>query len=786
MDFLDIIKSFTDRDVSAFNDFKFRFGAEISTVYIFLIVALFALFIYITWRNAKELKSRAKRVMLMAFRAIALTFVFLIIFQPKLELRETKKIKSAMAVLIDDSLSMSLKKEGSDKLSRSESLKRFIVKNDDYFDDLNNDFDVDFYTFGSTVKKTSLEEISTREDPSQPETNIGEAIEGLKNINPNVEYKDVMLFTDGNDNGKIASLAGNMKTELDRSLFEKYVKSLNVNIHPVSCEGDDEGFSDLAIKKIVSDKFGFIRTPFEIEVNIYASGIETKNIPITLKEGDSIIKTKNLMLKKGKSEYKTKIKFYPQKIGRKVYTVSLPTYSDELIQVNNEMSFFVHIIRDKTRVLYVVGKPTWDERFLRRALKTDPNIDLITFMILRTSYDYINVPENEMSLIPFPTKEIFDKELHTFDVVIFLNFNYGPYVSPLYLKNIQRYVTEDGGGFVMVGGDRSFSAGGYNRTVIKDILPIEMTIGRERYPYKFGKFKPVLTEVGNTHPILRMDFDEEKNREMYEVLPPLEGINSVLKLKYDAVALMNHPKEKNEHGPAPIIAISEVGKGRSMAITTDTLWKWNFPYVGEGGSPRIYDNFWHNAIKWLVKDPDLDLVKLSLPDNTFAVNEKIGVKLKVLSHKYKPTDKAKIQAEVKSADNKVKKLLFKRTDVPGEYQSEFTPDSDGNYVIEASARIDDKYLGKDIYPIIVEDPKEEYSDLEVNYELLKELSRITGTDTQTLKGGELKGELNADRSKEELLLGKIELNFWDSKTNFIIILMFLIMEWYFRRRYGLY
>ena len=336
----------------------------------------------------------------------------------------------------------------------------------------------------------------------------------------------------------------------------------------------------------------------------------------------------------------------------------------------------------------------------------------------------------------------------------------------------------------MIGGDRSFAAGRYYGSPIRNILPIELS--RAMAPFKYGKFKPVLTAAGNTHPILRLDYDEEKNKQLYESLPALEGINTVLKLKKDAVSLMNHPKEKNEHRPAPIIAISEIGKGRSMAITTDTLWRWNFPYTGAGGSPRIYENFWHNALKWLIKDPELDLVKLSLTDTNFSVGETVNVKLKVLDHKYRPTEKAIIKAEVRGSDRKAKKLIFKKTEMLGEYISKFTPEKEGNYVIEASASVDEKYLGRDLHPLIVEDAKDEYINLQVNYKLLEELAKISGTEVATVKDAKISGGLKLDMVKEKQLLGKIEITFWDSKLNFVIIMVFLILEWFIRRRYGLY
>ena len=134
----------------------------------------------------------------------------------------------------------------------------------------------------------------------------------------------------------------------------------------------------------------------------------------------------------------------------------------EAIAENNARAFLLKVIRDKIRVLQVTGRPSWDERFLRGLLKHDPNVDLVSFFILRTPTDVELVPSDELSLIPFPTEELFQEQLRSFDVVFLQNFNYGPYGIGAYLGEISDYV-EEGGGLAMIGGDLSFTSGGYAR-----------------------------------------------------------------------------------------------------------------------------------------------------------------------------------------------------------------------------------------------------------------------------------------------------------------------------------
>src|SRR5919109_43471 len=129
-------------------------------------------------------------------------------------------------------------------------------------------------------------------------------------------------------------------------------------------------------------------------------------------------------------------------------------------------------------------------------LKSNPNVDLISFFILRTQDSISLVPNDEMSLIPFPTRELFEHQLPSFDLIILQNFEYLPYGIGDYLENIRSYV-EGGGGLAMLGGSTSFSSGGYYGTPVADALPVELYGPFDSGPIlDTGKFSPVLTPAG--------------------------------------------------------------------------------------------------------------------------------------------------------------------------------------------------------------------------------------------------------------------------------------------------
>ena len=144
-------------------------------------------------------------------------------------------------------------------------------------------------------------------------------------------------------------------------------------------------------------------------------------------------------------------------------------------------------------------------------LKGNPNVDLISFFILRTQDDVSLVPNDEMSLIPFPTRELFEQQLPSFDLIILQNFEYLPYGIGDYLENIRSYV-EGGGGLAMLGGPQSFSSGGYYGTPVAAALPVELYGPFDSGPVlDTSRFSPQLTDAGTSHPVTSLRYATDDN-----------------------------------------------------------------------------------------------------------------------------------------------------------------------------------------------------------------------------------------------------------------------------------
>jgi hypothetical protein len=185
---------------------------------------------------------------------------------------------------------------------------------------------------------------------------------------------------------------------------------------------------------------------------------------------------------------------------------------------------------------------------------------------------------DEMSLIPFPYKEIFDEQLKSFDLLIFDNFNFKPYWVEPYLPGVRAYI-EGGGALAMVGGDLSFASGAYGESALHDVLPVELSGIPRDGPGAFSTdtFRPRLTSEGRTHPVTSLSLDEKINESRWAALPHLRASTAWLGLRPGARALLVHPTQKSGDGkPAPVLATADIGKGRTLALLTDSAWNWGF------------------------------------------------------------------------------------------------------------------------------------------------------------------------------------------------------------------
>jgi uncharacterized membrane protein len=744
-------------------------------------LAMAAAALFFSWRGYRRSGSRVRRAVLFALRGGAVGTAVFIFLQPGQECRSVTRRQTAVLILVDASRSMSVRDRAGEP-PRIERARRAASRLLESLAPRSAAHRTELFVFDDLARPLSLAELGSAIADGDG-TRIKESLEALLARRAPEDLAGVVLVSDGADNGALGErLRGLPPDAPTPAAALAFLKGLAVPVHAVRV-GEREGLRDVAISSVRYDPLVFVHNAFEIDVEVTVRGLGERTLPLTLRRDEVVLSTKVVQTHAAETRYRVTFKLQPERVGKFLYTLSVPEQKGEATTANNRRDLAIKVVRDKIRVLQVVGRPSWDERFLRRLLKRNPNVDLISFFILRTPTDLTLVPPSELSLIPFPTRELFTESLQTFDLVIFQNFDYRPYDMKQYLGHVARYVRDHGGAFAMVGGELSFGSGGYAGTEIAEILPVELPPPAEKGLLDHRPFRPALSAEGKRHPILRLAPGDADNEAIWSALPPLEGVNVVLGLRPGASALLAHPRLRSGGGAMPVLATLEVGKGRTLALTTDTTWHWAFLEARRGGVRHAYQSFWQGAIRWLIRDPELELVRIVPEKEAVSPRERAIVEVRVQGRDYVPAVGAQV-ALVAEPLRGGKQLEHKgATGEGGRWRVDLGPLSPGPYRLTARAVLRGDDLGEAREVLLSAVPPRELEDPRAEPDLLARLARETGG--QSWRASEPPPSDLALRPPRVVRVDrKHAMSYWDNVLVLLAAIAFLAAEWVLRRRWG--
>ncbi|MEP6019525.1 MAG: hypothetical protein ABJ251_13710 [Paracoccaceae bacterium] len=276
--------------------------------------------------------------------------------------------------------------------------------------------------------------------------------------------------------------------------------------------------------------------------------------------------------------------------GRNVIQFTVPTEDSELTDRNNTALIQMNGVRDRLRVLLVSGEPHPGGRTWRNLLKSDSSVDLVHFTILRPPEKQDGVPVSELSLIAFPTRELFLEKIDDFDLIIFDRYKRRGILPALYIDNVGQYVREGGAVLVAAGPDFA-SADSLFRSPLGPVLPAEPTARVLEQAYS-----PKVTDLGERHPVttaLPSSGDWGRWLRQIELQPRtgntvMEGIDG-----------------------RPLLILDRVGEGRVALLASDHMWLWHRGY--EGGGPQL--EMLRRLAHWMMKEPELEEEALTADPN---------------------------------------------------------------------------------------------------------------------------------------------------------------------------
>jgi hypothetical protein len=481
-------------------------------------------------------------------RALALALVVLALANPSLTREDRDPLSSVAVVVVDKSPSQNF----GDRTQQTEAARAAVVERLGHIP-------------GLDVRVVEAGQADGETDGTRLFTALGTTLADV----PTDRLAGVIMITDGrvHDVPQDAGALG-----------------FAAPIHALITGNKDE--RDRRVALIAAPRFGIVGQSQTITYKVEDQGIKETSATVTVRRDGDVIETRTVPVGT------------PQNVdiaiphgGQNIVEIEAAPVPGELTTVNNRAVVTIDGVRDKLRVLLVSGEPHAGERTWRNLLKSDASVDLVHFTILRPPEKQDGTPINELSLIAFPTRELFQQKIGEFQLIIFDRYARQGVLPIIYFDNITRYV-RDGGAVLVAAGPDYASQTSLWRTPLDAILPAEPDGN-----VTDQAFRPSLTELGRRHPVTRGLDGADSNPPSWS-----EWFRVVNTRNATGTTVMQGPDSK------PLLVLSREGEGRVALLLSDHIWLWARGF--EGGGPHL--DLLRRLSHWLMKEPDLEEEALRL------------------------------------------------------------------------------------------------------------------------------------------------------------------------------
>jgi hypothetical protein len=346
-----------------------------------------------------------------------------------------------------------------------------------------------------------------------------------------------------------------------------------------------KGERDRRVAITAAPRFGIVGQTQTITYRLDDQGVAGERAKVVVRRDGETISERTLQ-----SGQTSSVDVDIKHAGPNIVEIEASPLENELTQVNNRAVVAIDGVRDKLRVLLVSGEPHSGERTWRNLLKSDASVDLVHFTILRPPEKQDGTPINELSLIAFPTRELFQQKINEFQLIIFDRYARQGVLPIAYFDNIARYVRSGGAVLVSAGPDYASNTSIW-RTPLDSVLPAE-PVGVTEKPF-YAK----LTDAGKRHPVTRgLEGSASDPPHWSRFFRTVETRNAIT------------PPVMTGADGEPLLLLSRFGEGRVALLLSDHIWLWARGY--EGGGPHL--DLLRRMSHWLMKQPDLDEEALRL------------------------------------------------------------------------------------------------------------------------------------------------------------------------------
>ncbi len=685
-------------------------------------------------------------------QASTAALLLVLLWQPALRVTELEPRQNIVAVLVDDSRSMSQADNGSSREEQAiHALQSGVLVK------LQKSFETRLYRLDTTV--TRVADLQHLGPAKAPATHIGASLSQLVTEMEGLPLGAVVLLSDGGDNSG----------GIDRSALDA-LRNRRIPVYTVGF-GAEGAARDVELEDVVIPARALAGSRLSATVKFQQHGYSGQRSALTVRDGAQVLSSREIVLApEGQIQTETMV-FNIGAAGAKALQFEVTPLSGESNRGNNVLTRLVNIDPEPRRILYFEGEPRWEYKFIRRAADDDPMIQLVS--MLRTTENKIyrqGVKDPGELAAGFPTRA---QDLFEYQALIIGSVDAG-YFTPLQQQLIRDFVDRRGGGLLLLGGRQSLADGVWGGSQVAPVLPVILPDARDTFHRDPATVS--LTPAGMDSVITRLVDDAATNAERWQKLPYLMDYQDPGTPKPGATVLA----QMQGGGRAmPLLVTENYGRGRTAVLATGGTWRWQMSLpLGD----KSHDLFWQQLLRWLVSGTRGHLAA-SLPKLTLLDESHVEIAADVRDKDYHPGADARVMARVMGPDGLAATFELSPTaNSPGHFQADWTAARPGLYVGELTARRGAEEIGSDAVTFQRLDGVAENFHTEQNRGLLEELAASTGG--RYMRPGELARLAAAIPYSQAGMTVQQTRELWDMPFAFLLLLSLRGAEWVLRRKWG--
>jgi uncharacterized membrane protein len=703
-------------------------------------------------RRNHGMLSGARPVAIWLLETCLAALVLFLLWHPALSVAILRPQQNVVAILADDSRSMSIKDSSGTREAAAQA-----VLNAGLLDSLGGRFQVRLYKFGKEPERIQKpDQLSA----SAPASRIGDTLERVLAESSSLPLGAIVLLSDGADNAggiDLATIAA--------------IRRQRIPIHTIGF-GRERPETDAEITDAIVPARALPESKLTAQVTLQNYGLSGGKTKLSIRDGAKVLASHEVTLKSDGQLQTESLVFNCGPAGPKTLEISLDPIAGEENTGNNRVTRLVNVEARKPRILYIEGEPRWEYKFIRRALDDYPDIEIAS--MLRTTQNKIyrqGFKEEHELEDGFPSKA---EDLFAFQGLIVGSVE-ANYFTPAQQAVIRDFVDRRGGGLLFLGGRATLSDGGYTTSPLADLVPTKLPETKGTFHRDFTGQQ--LTAAGAESVLCRLDEDPARNAERWKKMPQMANYQEVGEPKPGATVLLEStPAGKR---PIPLLITENYGRGRTVLFATEGSWRWK---MWLDHADKTHATFWQQIFRHLVTDTP-GQVTSSTPKQMLSDETRVPLRVEVRDKQYKPVANAKVQARFLGPDGASATVELAPAPLEeGIYAGEWTAEKPGSYVAEILAGREQEEIGHDVVTFRREDGVAENFHTSQNRELLEKLSEQTGG--RYYKPGQASKLSNEIAYSEAGITTRETRDLWDMPVIFLLALGIRAAEWLLRRRWG--